>query len=91
MGYPNSTGAVLCKRCGQECVGTIHYPAGDGPYCGQCFVSVATPIPMGWLCPRCNCVNAPSVMRCPCSGLPQQTLDQWGETCIQSRDSGVET
>lgn len=32
-------------------------PVGDG---------VAHAIPVGWLCPRCEKVNAPSVLQCPC-------------------------
>jgi hypothetical protein len=24
-------------------------------------------MPQGWTCPRCNRVNAPSVLECPCS------------------------
>jgi len=28
-------------------------------------------IPKGWLCPRCNRVNAPHVDHCPCDSCPE--------------------
>ena len=51
--------SLFCTRCG-----SVHGP-------GECKARLQ-PAPVGWLCPKCQRVNAPSVLVCQCS-IPSES------------------
>lgn len=59
----------ICPRTGRWCELT---------YCEGCVPTLPhfTAPNTGWVCPRCNVVNAPTVTQCHCHNLPPQ-----GPTC----------
>lgn len=56
------------------------------PLCGgalgkcSCFDFQPEYRPVGWTCPSCRRVNAPSVPVCPCSDRPYFDSPRWWET-----------
>lgn len=58
-----------CRSCGQkyaEPLGNTIVAANSGSGFGLCPSCQPAAAPMGWICPRCHVVHAPSVLRCEC-------------------------
>jgi len=47
---------------------------------------LASPAQMGWICPRCNKVHAPSVLSCECADKPDERVLDPGNYTIVGRD-----
>jgi hypothetical protein len=55
-----------CKLCNKEVTHTMN---GYCPACYQTEINgnlFKTDTPVGWICPRCNTVHAPDVLKCNC-------------------------
>lgn len=57
---PHSNAEDRCPFCGS---------AGTGQALPANVNATLRPIPTGWLCPRCQHVNAPDVRQCTCAPL----------------------
>lgn len=66
---------LICPMNGNTCIST-------GCVAGRCMMAFplnpgvpsVTPAAYGWICPRCNGVNAPTVLRCNCNNISFTTL-----------------
>ena len=65
-----------CSRCGKDLTTGVRYYEDTFPICSDCMYKPDTTM-YGWMCPRCERVNAPWIPSCDC--------------CVRSTTSGTYT